>query len=83
MVYDPNIKCKKCGYDKDASQIQLHHIIPKCIGGTDKDGRVYLCDKCHNILYSMILKWIYEFVPIKDKEALKFFIREKTKIYTR
>lgn len=75
------IKCKKCGYNQDESKIQLHHIIPKCIGGTDLDGRVYLCGKCHNILYSIILKWVWDFILTQDKEAVKLFIRERTEVY--
>lgn len=49
------IACKKCGfipyYEND---IHLHHIIPKKMGGTDKDGRVYLCKRCHDEIHILI-----------------------------
>jgi predicted PP-loop superfamily ATPase len=62
------IFCKKCGYDEKESNLELHHIIPKCIGGSDKDGRVRLCGKCHNIItYAVILKTLWSFVEDKDK----------------
>ncbi len=83
IVFDPNIKCKKCGYDKDASEIHLHHLIPKFMGGTDKDGRVYLCGKCHNIIHSIIIKWVWDLLLPDEKEAAKVFIKEKTANFIR
>ena len=60
------IKCLKCGYDEDESKIQLHHIIPKSIGGTDMT-RIYLCEKCHNIVHNMLPKLMWRFVDRKDE----------------
>lgn len=55
--------CKKCKItpDNDECFLDLHHIIPKKIGGTDKDGRMYLCsakkgNDCHRILHKLINK---------------------------
>jgi 5-methylcytosine-specific restriction endonuclease McrA len=48
------IKCEKCGYDKNESLVELHHIVPKFLGGTDKDGRIYLCKECHKKLHDLI-----------------------------
>lgn len=75
------IKCKKCGYNKDESKVQLHHIVPKCIGGTHKDGRVYLCVKCHIILQLVILKWVW--IYVNDKESAIESIKRKTEYYLR
>jgi len=58
------IVCKKCGFtSEDQSKLELHHVIPKCIGGVDLDGRVWLCKKCHDILGGMLLKQVWNFVP--------------------
>ena len=50
---------------------EFHHVIPKSIGGTDKDGRVYLCKKHHDILHKMLIKRIYGFVPINKRDEMK------------
>ena len=56
------IKCKKCGLtpEYNESYLDLHHIIPKGLGGTDKDGRMYLCsaqngNDCHRKLHQEIV----------------------------
>jgi len=71
------IKCKRCEYvGPSESEIELHHKVPKCIGGTDSDGRVYLCKKCHDIWHNMIPKFLWKFVPIeRQQEAKKYVIR--------
>ena len=59
------IKCNKCGELKE-SFLDLHHKVPKWVGGTDKDGRIYLCKDCHRKLhdhldaeiYKLTKKWI-------------------------
>ncbi len=75
------IKCKKCGLDFNESDVEFHHIVPKCIGGVDLDGRVYLCHKHHNILYSLILRWIVDSVPENLIKPIKNKIKEKTEGY--
>lgn len=80
-IRDPNIKCKKCGYDEDPSKIHLHHLVPKVCGGTDKDGRVYLCKKCHDILHLIIIKWVWKFIPDQEKEVVKFFIKKRSEVF--
>ena len=38
-------KCELCG---DTYGLELHHIIPRCCGGTDdEDNLVLVCGKCH------------------------------------
>jgi len=61
------ICCKKCGYDEDESKIHLHHIVPKSLGGTDLNGRIYLCEKCHHIWHNMLPKIIWDYVPKKER----------------
>lgn len=54
------IKCKKCGWQPDnESYLDLHHIIPKWMGGTDKNHRIYLCGEnkgndCHRKLHEYL-----------------------------
>lgn len=69
MAYDSNIECRKAGCN--SHDVELHHIIPKCIGGSDKDGRKYLCEKHHKILGLMIPRFIWKYVPDNLKEACK------------
>lgn len=43
------IQCSKCKKEIPEEKIQLSHDVPKYAGGTDKDGRHFLCEKCHDI----------------------------------
>ena len=70
------IKCRN-NYCEN-NNVELHHIIPKSIGGTDKDGRKYLCKKHHDIIHKMLLKQIWGFIDIKKREKAK----EKIKSFT-
>jgi len=67
------LRCRHCGFqatnEVEEGSIQIHHIIPKSIGGTDVDGRLALCKKCHNILHNMLPTLMWEFVI--DKESCK------------
>lgn len=47
------MSCKKCG-ELDQSLLQLHHFFPKYLGGTDRDGRVWLCKTCHKQIHLQI-----------------------------
>ena len=38
--------CSKCGIKLYERELELSHDIPKWMGGTDLDGRHYLCKKC-------------------------------------
>ena len=44
-------KCKKKFKDKD---IHRHHIFPQHLGGTDTDGTIYICKKCHNQIHEYL-----------------------------
>ena len=51
------LKCDKCGYEFPESRLDLHHIIPKYLGGTDGNcKRIYLCKKCHNEIHKLIVE---------------------------
>ena len=68
MIIKNHRFCAKCGTDKD---LQEHHIIPKFMGGKDKDGRILLCKKHHAILHSVLASIIWGFVPKKRRELCK------------
>jgi NAD-dependent SIR2 family protein deacetylase len=71
------LKCEKCG--ESTKKLQLHHLIPRSLGGTDMDGRIWLCEKCHSIIHLMMPKIIFDgFVyPLKKYECREF-IKKKT-----
>lgn len=71
------IECKKCGMKETLQEkYEPHHLIPKCIGGTDKDGRRYLCKKHHNIIHKILLKIMWGYIPLEKQEKVKEKIRE-------
>jgi len=65
-MVDENIFCRKKGCGNPVCE--LHHYVPRGIGGTDKDGRVYLCKKHHDILHQMLLKIVFDFAVPDDKK---------------
>jgi len=66
------IHCKRCGkIETEDNKCQLHHLIPKFVGGTDKDGRRYLCTKCHSILHNIIPKLIWKSIPEEEKQKVR------------
>lgn len=54
------MKCQKCGIDLPEKDIQLSHDVPKYMGGTDADGRHYLCKKCHDIYEKLVFKVVWD-----------------------
>ena len=43
-------KCEICGYDRYKEILQVHHVIPKKLGGTDDDSNLQIiCPNCHAI----------------------------------
>lgn len=63
--------CKKCKMEHIIEgNADFHHIVPKVIGGTDKDGRLALCgakkgNDCHRKLHHFLRE------DIEIKELLK------------
>lgn len=44
--------CELCNYYSIRSKLELHHIIPRSLGGSNKSNNlVYLCPTCHNLIY--------------------------------
>lgn len=48
------MRCQYCGAVD--VPVELNHIKPKYLGGTDKDGRMYLCKPCHDKFHIMLDK---------------------------
>ena len=73
------ISCRKkdCNVTEEDG-VELHHIIPKFCGGTDKDGRIYLCKKHHDILTKITPTIIFRNVPIEKEQKC----REEIKTFT-
>jgi len=63
------IQCQKKGCPN--LEEHLHHYVPKCLGGKDIDGRVYLCKKHHDILHQMLLNIVFRYLPEEKKEDCK------------
>lgn len=56
------IECSSCGWDK--SVCDLHHIIPKSIGGTnDHTNLTVLCPNCHRLAHD---KKITDFTSLEE-----------------
>lgn len=75
------IKCFRCGFCENESEVQEHHIIPKCCGGTDKEGRIHLCKKCHDIIHKMLLKVLWDCLSEEEKEIAKKRIEIFTNLF--
>jgi len=71
------MKCQKCEKEFEERELQLSHDIPKYIGGTDSDGRHWLCKKCHDIyeriLFSYLFSSLHIIQQLKLKEIAKKF----------
>ena len=70
------MKCQKCGDDFEEKDIQESHDLPKWCGGEDRDGRHYLCKKCHGIYEWIIIKLIWESHTKTAKEIIRNKIRK-------
>jgi len=62
------MKCQKCEKEFEEKDLQISHDIPKYLGGTDLDGRHWLCKNCHDKYESTIL--IY-YLSIIEEEFLE------------
>ena len=76
-------RCKVCSKTEHElkNDLHFHHIVPRSIGGTDKDGRIYLCSKHHTILHFSLEKWIYRFVPNEKRKECHDFIKFMTNMW--
>jgi len=75
------MKCAWCGKEFPESELQLNHDVPKHISGTDKDGRHYLCLKCHSIYERKIMAFVIRILSEENKSLMrkqaKFFAKIK------
>lgn len=43
-----NFRCVSCGVELDSAEADIHHLLPRSMGGTDQlSNLVTLCDGCH------------------------------------
>lgn len=74
------MKCDKCLKDFEEKELDCSHDIPKYIGGTDKDGRHWLCKDCHEEYDNLILKECLKFVHEEfNKEERIEWMKELSK----
>ena len=78
------MKCPKCpSKDYPEDEIHGHHIVPKFMDGTDKEGILKLCKKHHDILHLIIPKIIWKYVPKEAQGKCKEEIKRFTTHYTK
>ena len=71
--------CDYCRNDFPEKELQLSHDVPKYIGGIDKDGRHWLCKKCHDIYERQVMAFM-----CKDLlESIKIKMRFKAKEFSK
>lgn len=53
--YKFNFGCVNCGYKHgEEKSLQLHHIIPLSLGGTNRDTNIVaLCESCHSQVHGL------------------------------
>ena len=65
------MKCDYCGKDFEERKLHCSHDIPKYLGGTDLDGRHWLCEEHHKeydiLILSRCLKYIGETLKEGDE----------------
>jgi 5-methylcytosine-specific restriction endonuclease McrA len=68
--------CFKCGKKLCEEDLELSHDIPKYMGGTDLDGRHYLCHECHQKYELEVLKFtLMNLIKSKFPEDWKYNCR--------
>ena len=76
------MNCMKCGKKFEEKNIEESHDIPKHLGGSDKDGRHWLCKKCHKdyewLVFSRCANYIKNLSPeIKIRlKKIASFVKE-------
>jgi hypothetical protein len=55
------MKCSKWDCPEKIN-LHEHHLVPKFIGGKDRDGRINLCKKHHDELHILIKQFCLEWV---------------------
>lgn len=73
------MKCDKCSKNFPEKELQLSHDVPRYIGGTDLDGRHWLCKKCHGIYEWKVIKMVWNLS--ENKEFIKEHLKLVSKLY--
>lgn len=73
---NPNCKNKEKIFLEE--ELECSHDVPKYLGGTDKDGRHWLCKGCHHF-YEVSL---FSYITMNLKENIKIGMREGCKSFT-
>ena len=61
------MNCQKCKRNFEEREIHEHHIHPRFMDNPKGHGmKVYLCEKCHNILHNIIPSILYRYIPNKQ-----------------
>lgn len=71
------MRCNKCKEFFYEHELELSHDVPKYMGGTDGDGRHYLCKKCHDvyerIVFSVAFNRLSPFTQKEVQESIREF----------
>lgn len=73
------MKCEKCKKDFEEKDIHEHHLHPRFMDNKKGDGmKIYLCEKCHNILHLIIPVLLWGYIEDKDRaiKSVKKFTGE-------
>jgi len=66
------MKCDKCQKDFPEREIHEHHIHPRFMDNKKGLGmKIWLCEKCHNILHQIIPSIIWKYVLDDWKQICK------------
>lgn len=68
------MSCRRCKKSIDERLLQNSHDIPNYLGGTDKDGRHWLCIPCHKKYELYVFSSVSNYLKLLDKK-----IRDKMK----
>lgn len=72
------ISCFKCGWDK--ASCDVHHIIPKKVGGTDDHSNLtVLCPNCHREAHALKTQDFPTFADLVGDEWKKHYFPDGTK----
>lgn len=76
-------KCQKCGWEERPGEpLHEHHLIPqKGWEGTDREGRILLCNEHHRQVANYVLARVGKLVKVENVEIWKA-LREQIKSYT-
>ena len=73
--------CSNCLTKFAERDLQLSHDVPKYSGGTDKDGRHWLCKRCHDIYERLVFAAMVNSRNEKEKEEMRDVARRFAKRY--